>query len=118
MLLEEFYNSSDGTKNKSGHFYTATLSAFLINPDLSIFDRLLQSFEDKEEYVACAGIKSAIEFIESRYENRFDEAAIELEIDPDEEGFISLTTDKHIEISKLIFEDIIKEIYEQQIERD
>lgn len=114
MLLEEFYNGSGESKNKSEYFYTATLAAFLIKPDLTLFDRLLESFEDKEEYEACAGISQAIAFVEESHEKRFSDAANDLEIDPDEEGFISITSEKHVEISNQIFEDILKEIYEQQ----
>jgi len=114
MLLEEFYNGSGESKNKSEYFYTATLAAFLIKPDLTLFDRLLESFEDKEEYEACAGISQAIAFVEESHEKRFADAANDLEIDPDDEGFISITSEKHIEISNQIFEDILKEIYEQQ----
>lgn len=117
MLLEELYNDGKESGNIQLHFYTATLSAYLIYNDLEIFDKLLQDFEEKEEYLICSGIKSAIEKIEDIHDSRFNNAALEVGIQEDEEGLLTFSFDKHKEISKLIFEDILKEIYERQIER-
>ena len=117
MLLEELYNDGKESGNIQLHFYTATLSAYLIYNDLDIFDKLLQDFEEKEEYLICSGIKAAIEKIEDIHDSRFNNAALEVGIQEDEEGLLTFSFDKHKEISKLIFEDILKEIYERQIER-
>lgn len=115
MLSEEFYNELKESQYQKDHFYISTLSAWLIYNDLSIFDKLLSEFEDKEEYLACAGISEAIDKIEEVHDNRFEEAAEEIGLDVDTEGFYSFTAEKHREVSKLIFEDIVREIYDGQI---
>lgn len=117
MLLEELYNDGKKSGDIQMHFYTATLSAYLIYNDLEIFDRLLQEFEDREEYLICSGIKAAIEKIEDVHDSRFQNAAVEIGMEEDEEGMLTFSFEKHKEISKLIFEDILKEIYEKQIEQ-
>lgn len=117
MLLEELYNEGNSSENTQLHFYTATLSAYLIYNDLEVFDRLLKEFEEKEEYLICSGIQSAIEKIEDIHSSRFDEAAVEIGIEEDEEGLLTFSFEKHKEISKLIFKDILTEIYERQIEQ-
>lgn len=117
MLLEELYNDGKKSGDIQMHFYTATLSAYLIYNDLEVFDRLLQEFEDREEYLICSGIKSAIEKIEDVHDSRFQNAAVEIGMEEDEEGMLTFSFEKHKEISKLIFEDILKEIYEKQIEQ-
>ena len=115
MLLEELYNDGKKSGDIQMHFYIATLSAYLIYNDLEVFDRLLQEFEDREEYLICSGIKSAIEKIEEVHSERFNEASIEIGIEEDEEGLLTFSYEKHKEISKLIFKDILTEIYEKQI---
>lgn len=117
MLLEELYNDGKKSGDIQMHFYTATLSAYLIYNDLEIFDRLLQEFEDREEYIICSGIKAAIEKIEDVHDSRFQNAAVEIGMEEDDEGMLTFSFEKHKEISKLIFEDILKEIYEKQIEQ-
>lgn len=117
MLLEELYNDGKKSGDIQMHFYTATLSAYLIYNDLEVFDRLLQEFEDREEYLICSGIKAAIEKIEDVHDSRFQNAAVEIGMEEDEEGMLTFSFEKHKEISKLIFEDILKEIYEKQIEQ-
>lgn len=117
MLLEELYNDGKKSGDIQMHFYIATLSAYLIYNDLEVFDRLLQEFEDREEYLICSGIKSAIEKIEDVHDGRFQNAAVEIGMEEDEEGMLTFSFEKHKEISKLIFEDILKEIYEKQIEQ-
>ena len=117
MLLEELYNDGKKSGDIQMHFYTATLSAYLIYNDLEVFDRLLQEFEDREEYLICSGIKAAIEKIEDVHDSRFQNAAVEIGMEEDDEGMLTFSFEKHKEISKLIFEDILKEIYEKQIEQ-
>ena len=117
MLLEELYNDGKESENIQLHFYTATLSAYLIYNDLDIFDRLLQEFEEKEEYLICSGIKAAIEKIEDIHDGRFQSAAVEIGMEEDEDGMLTFSFEKHKEISKLIFKDILTEIYEKQIEQ-
>lgn len=115
MLSEEFYNELNDIQYQKDHFYISTLSAWLIYSDLTIFDKLLAEFENKEEYLACAGISEAIDKIEEIHDNRFEEAADEIGIDADTDGFYSFSQQKHKEVSKLIFEDIVREIYDGQI---
>lgn len=112
MLLEEYYSYG----NKENYYYQATLAAFLTHPELETFDSILQRFEEKEEYIICAGIKKAIMKIEDIHDKRFTEAAESASIPMGEDGFYNFTADKHIEASKLIFQDIIQEIYESNIE--
>ena len=111
MLLEEYYSYGD----KEDYYYYATLAAFLTLPDLPTFDKLLQRFEDKEEYVICSGIKRAIDKIEDIHDARFNEAAEETDTHEDPEGFYVFTAEKHKETSSTIFQDIIQEIYEGNI---
>jgi len=113
MLLEEYYSYGD----QEDYYYYATLAAFLTHPDLQTFDSLLQRFEEKEEYLICSGVKRAIDKIEDIHDVRFKEAAEETDTHEDPEGFYTFTADKHLETSKLIFQDIIEEIYDNQATR-
>lgn len=115
MLSEEFFNQLRGSEYIKDHFYISTLSAWLIYTDLEVFDKILEEFERREEYLACAGIREAIDKIEDVHGDHFDKAAEELGIDADDEGFYQFTAEKHREVSKLIFEDIVTEIYDGQI---
>lgn len=121
MLLEEFYNEGAKSNNKAKHFYTATLAAFLVNPDLSIYDRVIEAFEAKEEYEVCAGMLAAVEFIENLYadylKGAFDEEDEE-ELDITDDGYLMLDPSQHSEINRKVYEQIITEIYEQQAKAD
>lgn len=114
MLFEDFFNQENHeNEDITEYFYTATLSAWLIYNDLDVFDSVLRHFEEKEEYAICAGIHKAIEKIDEIYNNRFDEATVLYEDDEK----VEYTFDEHKKISKLIFEDVLKEIYEKQVSK-
>lgn len=112
MLLEEFY--SQDPKNHvrvAESAYLVTLQYWMVYNQLDIYERMLQYYEEKEEYAFCEGISRAIEKIEDTMDKRFQEAEA-LEEDEDQ---ILYTHDEHQRVSRLIFEDILKEIYERQI---
>ena len=112
MLLEEFY--SQDPKNHvrvAESAYLVTLQYWMVYNQLDIYERMLQYYEEQEEYAFCEGISRAIEKIESTMDKHFQEAEA-LEEDEDQ---ILYTHDEHQRVSRLIFEDILKEIYERQI---
>jgi len=112
MLLEEFY--SQDPKNHvrvAESAYLVTLQYWMVYNQLDIYERMLQYYEEKEEYAFCEGIARAIEKIEDTMDKRFQEAEA-LEEDEDQ---ILYTHDEHQRVSRLIFEDILKEIYERQV---
>jgi hypothetical protein len=112
MLLEEFY--SQDPKNHvrvAESAYLVTLQYWMVYNQLDIYERMLQYYEEKEEYAFCEGISRAIEKIEDTMDKRFQEAEA-LEEDEDQ---ILYTHDEHQRVSRLIFEDILKEIYERQV---
>jgi len=112
MLFEELFNERpQEDKDVIHHFYIATLSAWLIYNDLNIFDNLLKHFEEKEEYLICEAVHRAIDKIDEVYNDRFDQATRLHE----DEDVIQFSFDEHKRVSRLIFEDIVKEIYEKQI---
>lgn len=114
MLLEEFYNY-DGNRDKlsAEDVYLTTLQHWLIYNDFDIYESLLITFEQKENYVACEGIHRALRRIEQIMDQRFEEAE---KIQETEEEVV-YTHEEHKRISRLIFEDILKEIYEKQISK-
>ena len=112
MLLEEFY--SQDPKNHvrvAESAYLVTLQYWMVYNQIDIYERMLQYYEDKEEYAFCEGIARAIEKIEDTMDKRFQEAEA-LEEDEDQ---ILYAHDEHQRVSRLIFEDILKEIYERQV---
>lgn len=116
MFIENFYDYDFGDeKEKIEHFYTCTLSAYLIYNDLQIFDNLLIYFEEKEEYLICQAIKEALEKVESIIEFHFANPPL---IEDDGEEVYIYDHEEHKNLSRLVFEDIIKEIYERQIRRN
>lgn len=118
MYIEEFYNDGDKTKNKTRYYYTATLAAFLVNPDLSIYDRVVESFEEKEEYEVCAGMHAAITYIEDLYEEALRGLPSDKELEVSDDGYIEFSTREHAEANRKIYQQIITEIYEQQAKAD
>jgi hypothetical protein len=114
MLLEEFFkHNPEDDQSVVQYFYIATLQAWLLNNEFEIFDNILKFFEQREEYLMCEGIHQAIDKIDEIYNDRFSEATA---IHEDEDK-IEYTYEEHRKVSRLIFEDIIKEIYEKQIDR-
>lgn len=113
MLLEEFFNyQGDDDETIAEHFYVATLTSWLINNELEIYDEVLSHFEEREEYVICHGIKKAIDKIESTIDIRFSEAASVSENESERVYEI----EEYKRISRDIFKDILLEIYDRQIE--
>jgi hypothetical protein len=109
MLLEELYNKE--YKRVAEAAYVTTLQFYLSYNELAIYDRMLQHYEEQEDYAVCQGIHKAIDFIEETMDKRFDEATPEEE---QEDGNL-YTQDEFKKVSRLIFEDILKEIYERQV---
>jgi len=112
MLLETFYKYEfEDDDEKVAYFYRATLSAWLIYNQYEIFENLLNYFTEAEEYLVCAGIHKAINRIEEIVGERFEDAAVVAE---DEES-VTYDVEEHKRVSGLIFQDILKEIYEDEI---
>ena len=121
MLLEEFFNQDTTGDQLVKYVYVSTLTNFIVNPNFQIFDNLLEEYEKKENYLICEGINRALNKIDEIYNDRFSDAVREQD-EEDEEHEFSIEDyvdheDRNIRISRLIFEDIIKEIYEAQIRR-
>jgi len=121
MLLEEFFSQSSTNDQLIKYVYVSTLSNFIVNPNFQIFDNILEEYEKKENYIVCEGINRALNKIDEIYNDRFSEAIGE-EDDDEEEKEFSIDDyvnheEKNIRVTTLIFEDIIKEIYEAQIKR-
>ena len=109
MSLEEFYNQE--YRSQVSAAYVSTLQFYVNYNDLTIYDALVGYYEDTEQYAICEGISRAIDFIDNTMDNRFGEAIEESE---EEDGKI-YTAEEYKRVSRLVFEDIIKEIYERQI---
>ncbi len=105
MLFEELYSYvyEDSDEGKINFFYRATLFAWLVYNDTEVFDIILQTYLDREEYLICEGISRAMTVIEDVTENRFSEAT---PIREDDEGKI-YSHQQHQEVSRLIFADIL-----------
>jgi hypothetical protein len=123
MLLEEFFNQDTTGNQIVNYVYVSTLSHFIVNPNFQIFDNLLEEYERQENYLVCEGINKALQKIDVIYNDRFSEAIDKDDEDEEEEIFEFSLNDyvdheeRNIRVSRLIFEDIIKEIYEAQIKR-
>ena len=109
MSLEGFYNQE--YRSQVSAAYVSTLQFYINYNDLSIYDSLVAYYESTEEYAICEGISRAIDFIDNTMDNRFSEAVEEGE---EEDGKI-YTAEEYKRVSRLVFEDIIKEIYERQV---
>lgn len=112
MLLEELYSQDPKNHVRVAETaYLVTLQYWMVYNQLDIYERMLNYYEQMEEYAICEGINRAIEKIESTMDYHFQEAE-SLEEDEDQ---ILYTHEEHQRVSRLIFEDILKEIYERQI---
>mgnify|MGYP000063297941 FL=1 len=112
MLSEELYNyDAEAWHGVSNATYLATLNAWLIYNDFSLYEDALMILEEQGQYEACHGIKMAIGFIEDVMAHRFGEA----EKVTEREDEIVLTHDEHSRVSDLIFKDIMTEIYEKHV---
>jgi regulator of sigma D len=114
MLLEEFYKY-DPTNDKliSEYVYVHTLSCWIVNSDFNIYESLIEYYEGQEQFAVCEGIYNALEKIDQIMANRFEQAD---KIEETEDRAVH-SMQEHTRISGLIFEDIIKEIYEKQINK-
>lgn len=114
MLLEEFYNY-DGREDKliAQDAYLSTLQCWFLYNEFDIYESLLITFEEKEQYAVCEGINKALSRIEEIMNDRFEEA----EKLKETEFEVVYTHEEHKRISRLIFEDILKEVYEKQVSR-
>lgn len=112
MLLEEFYSQDPNNHVRVAEAaYLVTLQYWMVYNQIEIYESMLQHYEEKEEYAICEGINRAIEKIDQVMHDRFEEAEA---IEEDEEQTL-YTHEEHQRVSRLIFEDILKEIYERQI---
>ena len=109
MLLEELYNKEYQSQVNAA--YVSTLQFYVNYNDLTIYDALVKYYEDTEEYAICEGISKAVDFVDDTMDIRFGEAIEEGE---EEDGKI-YTAEEYKRVSRLVFEDIIKEIYERQV---
>ena len=114
MLLEEFYKY-DPTNDKliAEYVYVHTLSCWIVNSDFNIYESLIEYYEAQEQFAVCEGIYTALEKIDEIMAKRFEQAD---KIKETEEGVV-YSMQEHSRVSGLIFEDIIKEIYEKQINK-
>ena len=114
MFIEEFYNyNGEETADVADIVYVTTLQSWLIYNELSIYESLLITFEELEQYAICEGIHRALSKVEDVMDERFSEANKLAETD---ESY-TITHEEHQRISRLVFEDILKEIYEKQISK-
>lgn len=114
MFLEEFYSyDASGDKLIAENMYMHTLACWLFNNDFQVYENLLEYYEEKEEYAVCEGIHRALAKIDDIMHNRFNSAN---KVSETEES-VTYTHEEHLRVSTLIFEDILKEIYEKQINK-
>ena len=114
MLLEEFYNyDADEKKFIANYTYLHTLSCWIINNDFAIYQSLLDFYEQNEQYEVCEGIDRALRKIDEIMQHRFADAEKLDETDKE----VVYSHEEHMRVSSLIFEDILKEIYEKQIDK-
>jgi len=110
--MEEIRN-----RKMSSQFYISTLQNWLIYNNYSVYEDVLKYFESLELYPVCDGIKKALVFIEFVLDKRFTEAQVTFE-----EGLDVILGEleenefeKHREISRRVYKDILTEIYGEQI---
>jgi hypothetical protein len=110
MFIEEFYNY-DGKSDEQiiRIIYETTLTSWLIFNEEDVYLEMIEFFEEQEDYLACEGVKRAVDKINDIMDKRFDEVS---DVDEDE---ILMTSEEHKNVSKLIYQDILKEIYENRI---
>lgn len=106
-------------KNKeiASLFYINTLQYWLVYNDYEIYEEVLNHFESLELYPVCDGIKKALVFIEMVLDERFKDAKIETS-DALDVVLGKLSDDKwekHKSISRLVYKDVLTEIYGEQI---
>jgi hypothetical protein len=110
MFIEEFYNY-DGKSDEQiiRIIYETTLTSWLIFNEEDVYLEMIEFFEEQEDYLACEGVKRAVDKINDIMDKRFDEVS---DVDEDE---ILMTSEEHKRVSQLIYQDILKEIYENRI---
>lgn len=112
MFLEEFYSyNGKGDSMIAESMYFHTLACWLFNNNFEVYESLIKYYEGREEYAVCEGINRALNRIEDIMSDRFSEADKLSETDNE----AIYTHQEHMRVSSLIFEDILKEIYEKQI---
>ena len=108
----EFYNIGDlSGRDVSNHFYIATLQSWLIHNDDEIYQNVLDHFEQLEYYAVCDGVNRAMNFIRNAVDKRFDEASF---IAEDSDTY-TYEFEEYKKISRRIYEDVLLEIYAEQI---
>ena len=117
-MLGEFYKMKRVTNRQvASHFYVSTLQNWLVYNNYTVYEDVLKHFESLELYPVCDGIKKALVFIEFVLDKRFEECQVD-----SEEGLNFVLGqleenefEKHREISRLVYKDILTEIYAEQI---
>lgn len=114
MLLEEFYKyDASNDKLIAEYVYVHTLSCWIINSDFNIYESLMEYYEGQEQYAVCEGIHKALSKIDDIMASRFEEADKVKETEDE----VIYSMQEHTRVSALIFEDILREIYEKQIDK-
>lgn len=119
MLLGEYYKiTNTGEERTVDLIYVTTLLAYLNHPNTGVFVGLLERLENEEKYMMCAGVHKAISKIEDFYDNRFVEVASGngMDFTEPEEIEINISQDDYQEVLDKVFEDILIEVYEKQID--
>lgn len=119
MLLGGYYKiTNTGEERTVDLIYVTTLLAYLNHPDTAVFVGLLDRLEDEEKYMMCAGVHKALHTIEDFYEKRFVEAAEGNDLDLTEpmDIEINISQEDHQAVVNKVFEDILIEVYEKQID--
>jgi hypothetical protein len=111
MYTEEFYNA-DPAKIVEAAYYT-TLQYWLVYNDMDIYEGLIEHYKENEVYEVCDGIQRGIDRINEIMDSRFDEAT---PISENEEEVI-ISHEEHQRVGRLIFKDILQEIYEYRIKK-
>lgn len=101
----------DGEQKDS--FYVTTLLIWMLYNKFDIFDEVIQHFEEKEEYMVCAGIHLALQKVEDLMHDRFEQATA---LDEDED-FRTYSYQEYEDVSKKVLKDVIIEMYEKQVDK-
>ena len=113
MFFEGFYRAEDlNGPEIIEHFYVLTLSSWIMYNEASIYEELLDYFESQQEFYICEGINRALNRIDDTMQKHFLEASA---LDEDDEGK-TFDLQEYKNVSRRVFIDIMKEIYERQIE--
>lgn len=109
MFIEEFYNANPAHIVKAAYY--TTLQYWLVYNDMSIYEALIEHYKEKEVYEVCDGIQRGIDRINEVMDQRFEEATPISETEEE----VTISHEEHQRVGRLIFQDILQEIYEYRI---